>query len=164
MTSPAVALLLAALASLAWGTQGARPLQADQTFEVANITLEFAAYNNMLDEPLLTVSKASKAGRQLYYEVPQAPVGVLAFFHGARRSWMLAKGVSAAVPGGRALAGSFVWPAGERLARSLHGVSRTVRASRPLVPAELTTRAPWLRPPRRLRPQRLRLVAAPARL
>ncbi|KAL4441476.1 hypothetical protein ABPG77_001980 [Micractinium sp. CCAP 211/92] len=82
MTSPAVALLLAALASLAWGTQGARLLQADQTFEVANITLEFAAYNNMLDEPLLTVSKASKAGRQLYYEVPQAPVGVLAFFHG----------------------------------------------------------------------------------
>lgn len=110
------------------------------------MTLEFAAYNNMLDEPLLTVSKASKAGRRLYYEVPQAPVGVLAFFHGARRSWMLAKGVSAAVPGGGALVGAFVWLAGKRLARSLHGVSRTVRASRPLVPAELTTRAPWLRP------------------
>ncbi|KAL4444235.1 hypothetical protein ABPG75_011972 [Micractinium tetrahymenae] len=82
---PITALLLAALTALAGGAQAARLLQAGDAghaIDTANLTLDFAAYNNLLDQPLMTVSKASKAGRQLYYEVPQAPVGVLAFFHG----------------------------------------------------------------------------------
>lgn len=79
------AMLLAALAGLAGSAQAARLLQTGYTLDASNLTLDFVAYNNLLDEPLLTVTKVTKAGRQLYYEVPQAPVGVLAFFHGARR-------------------------------------------------------------------------------
>lgn len=164
MTSPAVALLLAALALLAGGARGARLLQADHALEAGNLTLDFAAYNNLLDEPLLTVSKATKAGRELYYEVPQAPVGVFAFFHGARRQPRDMQAVQASVAGsGAQRTGP---PAGQPAAALPHpwlpcwGKPCLLLAT----PIALITQLPCIVGTCRLCPQRVRSVAAPTRL
>ncbi|KAL4434032.1 hypothetical protein ABPG75_000473 [Micractinium tetrahymenae] len=46
------------------------------------LTLDYPANRNADNQPVLTVTVANIKGREVYYEVPQAPVGMYVFFHG----------------------------------------------------------------------------------
>lgn len=48
----------------------------------APIQLDYPPNRNADNQPVLTVTKANIEGRDVYYEVPQAAVGMYVFFHG----------------------------------------------------------------------------------
>ena len=62
---------------------------ADGRVEAASLgpTLQYPVNRNRAGQPVMTVTKLQMAGKRLvYWEVPQAPVGVLFFFHGCHHT------------------------------------------------------------------------------
>ncbi|PRW51151.1 peroxisomal membrane 11A isoform A [Chlorella sorokiniana] len=79
----AAALLLLALAvgcAPRPATAAVKP--SDGGEQGGQLELQFAANKNREGAPIGTVTKAEVAGRTVYYEIPQAPKGTVAFFHG----------------------------------------------------------------------------------
>ncbi|PSC73083.1 hypothetical protein C2E20_3669 [Micractinium conductrix] len=78
----ALALLLLLLACAAPSRGAAAQTGGSSDSAALTLSLEYSADQNADGAPLGTPTKANIAGREVYYEVPQAAVGMYVFFHG----------------------------------------------------------------------------------